>query len=332
MLDESRAAVAKVLNVPCEAVVYVPNATSGVNTILRNLTWHEDGKDEILVFSTIYGSCGKTVEYVCEANGYRVNGRALNITYPCEDADLVQLFKDAVKASRADRKFPRVAIFDTISSMPGLRMPFEELTRVCREEGIFSLIDAAHAIGQIPIDLSELDPDFFVTNCHKWLFVPRGCAVLYVPVKHQALMRSTLPTSHGFQPRSASFGRPSTMPLGDNSKFVQNFEFVGTIDNSNYLVVPEALRWREEVCGGEEAIMNYNIKLAKQGGKIIADILGTEVIDNKSHTLTDCCLVNIVLPLRVSEEKTTDSNTINPKFGWEVTGLMVSYLSFVDRR
>lgn len=328
LLDESRAACAKVLNSPVEAIVYVPNATAGVNTVLRNLVWNENGKDEIVVFSTIYGACGKTVEYVAEASLNKVTPRSIHLTYPCEDDEIVTLFKDAIKASKSEGKVPRLAVFDTISSMPGLRFPFEALTAICHEEGVLSLIDAAHAIGQIPIDLTKLNPDFFVSNCHKWLFVPRGCAVLYVPVKHQDIMRSTIPTSHGFQPRGIPIGRPSTLPKGANSTFVQNFEFVGTIDNSNYLVLPEALKWREEVCGGERAIMDYNNQLARDGAQVVADILGTHVVDNKSHSITNCCLVNVVLPITASTEKMAGKTTIDPALGWKSVAWSKTYYPF----
>jgi len=300
----------------------------GINTVLRNLVWNKNGKDEILLFNTIYGACGKTVEYVSEVSGDLVVGRPIHLTYPCEDADLIALFRDAIKASRAEGKVPRVAIFDTISSMPGLRMPFEQLTAICREEGILSFIDGAHGVGQIPLDLTELDPDFLMSNCHKWLFVPRGCAVLYVPVRNQYLIRSTLPTSQGFEPRGASVGRPSTMPKTEsNSSYVQNFEFVGSIDSTNYLVIPEALKWREQVCGGEKAIMEYNNNLAKEGAKLIAKILGTEIIDNETHTLTNCALVNVALPLKTSNDKIPGVNTVKPDFGWEATVWMSKLLN-----
>lgn len=78
---------------------------------------------------------------------------------------------------------------------------------------------------------------------------------------------------------------------------MNNFEFVGSLEIAQYFVVPEAIQWREEVCGGEEAIMNYNISLAQKGGQIVADILGTEILDNEEKTLTKCALVNIRLPL-----------------------------------
>lgn len=316
-------------------VVYIPNATNGVNTVLRNIVWDRDGKDEILYFNTIYGACGKTIEYICEANHDIVRAREVHIRYPMEDADLLAVFKGAIKASRSEGKTPRVAIFDTVSSLPGVRMPFESLTAICKEEGVLSLIDGAHGIGHISLDLSALDPDFFVSNCHKWLFVPRGVAVFYVPERNQHLIRSTLPTSHGFVPRAgAAVGAANPLPVGDNSAYVQNFEFVGTIDNSNYLVISDAIKWREKVCGGEKAIREYNTKLAQEGGKAIARILGTEVMDNSTKTLTNCCLVNIRLPLTASPIKIPGVNTIDPVHGmtatqWMQRRLVEEYKTFI---
>jgi selenocysteine lyase/cysteine desulfurase len=335
-LDVAREAVAKVINAPTETVVFVPNATLGVNTVLKNLVWHEDGKDEILYFNTIYGACGKTVNYVSENTRGIVKGRQIDISYPAEDSDILTAFKKAIKASRAERKVPRVAIFDVVSSLPGMRAPFEQLTALCREEGVLSLIDGAHGIGHVHLDLSAFDPDFFVSNCHKWFFVPRGCAVFYVPVRNQDLIRSTIPTSHGFVPKlGASTGLPNPLERSPTkSDFVINFEFVGTIDNSNYLVVPEAIKWREQVCGGEKAVIEYNTKLARDGGKLVADYLGTHILDNSTHTLTDCCLVNIALPLTASPEKIEGKHTIKPEYAmgavmWIQKTLTYEYHTFI---
>jgi hercynylcysteine S-oxide lyase len=137
-------------------------------------------------------------------------------------------------------------------------------------------------------------------------------------------MRSSLPTSHYFTPLPRLGVSPANNPLPPTGKsnFVSQFEFVGSVDNGPFLCVPEALRFRREVCGGEEAIMNYCFDLARDGGRLIAQILGTEVMDNKDHTLTyQCCMVNVRLPLEVVDDgddvnerskgvPASDSNTI----------------------
>lgn len=295
-LDESRAAIAKLINAPIEACVFVSNATTGINTILRNLVY-EPG-DVIVYFATIYGACHKTIEYVTETTP--LEAVKVEYTYPCSDASLLEAFEKTIEDVKASGRRPRAAMFDTIVSMPGVRMPFEQLTTMCRKHNVLSIIDAAHCVGQIPIDLTTLDPDFFVSNCHKWLHVPRGCAVFYVPVRNQHLMRSTLPTSHGFVPKAGNT-LVSPLPPSAKSEYISNFEFIGTLDNSPYLCIPAALAWREKVVWkdlrGEDAVIGYGQYLAERAGEIVSKILGTEVLQNEEGTLTKCHFANVRLPL-----------------------------------
>lgn len=106
-----------------------------------------------------------TVSYITETTP--ATSRRIDFTYPVSDAWLCSAFSDAVEQIKAEGNRPKIAIFDTIVSMPGVRFPFEQLTKLCREHDVLSLIDGAHSVGHIPLDLEELDPDFFVSNCHK---------------------------------------------------------------------------------------------------------------------------------------------------------------------
>lgn len=302
LLDESRAAVAKLLRVSVETTVFVNNATVGVNTVLRNLVWNPDGKDEILHFDTIYNGCARTIDYVVEDRQGLVSSRCINLPYPCEDDAVVAAFKSGVKASLDAGKRPRLCLFDVVSSLPGVRFPFEAITAACREAGILSLVDGAQGVGMVDLDLGTVDPDFFVSNCHKWLHVPRGCAVFYVPLRNQPLIRSSLPTSHWFAPRSATKANPNPLALSNKSEFVRNFGFVGTLDNAPYMCVKDSIKWREEVLGGEERIREALTELARSGGKRAAEILGTRILDNESQSLTRCPMVNVALPLAVEPE------------------------------
>ncbi|KAF2999024.1 hypothetical protein E8E13_008212 [Curvularia kusanoi] len=294
-LNASRAAVAELIKAPLNTVTFVPNATLGVNTVLRNFQYEEG--DHILYFATIYKGCHSTVEYISETT--LAQTARVEYTYPVEDEWLVDAFKKKVEEVKSAGGRVKVAIFDTVVSMPGVRMPFERLLEACKELGVMSLLDAAHGIGHLDLDVSQLDPDFMTTNCHKWLHVPRGCAVLYVPLRNQHLIRSTLPTSWGFKNLSSV---PNTVnPKGAfggaiDSEYIGNFEFVGTIDSAPYLCVPSAIEWRKAL-GGEKVITEYCTKLAQDAGQLIAKALGTEVLDNETKTMSQCCMTMVRLPI-----------------------------------
>ncbi|TGJ78368.1 hypothetical protein E0Z10_g10398 [Xylaria hypoxylon] len=295
ILDECRAAMAKLVNAPTDTIVFVSNATTGVNTVLQNLAWDDD--DEIMYFSTVYGACGKMIDYVVDSSRGRVSSRPVNLSYPCEDEDILQAFHVALDNSASAGKRAKVCVFDIVSSLPGVCFPFEAITKACRAAGVLSLLDGAQGVGMVDIDLESLDPDFFVSNCHKWLFVPRSCAVFYVPLRNQHMITTSMPTSHGYVPKSGSRFNP--LPPSNNPAFVENFQFVGTLDTSPYACVKEAIEWRERVLGGEAKIREYTQTLAREGGKTVARILGTEVLDNKSQTMSRCAMTNVALPIDV---------------------------------
>lgn len=119
-----------------------------------------------------------------------------------------------------------MAVFDALSSLPGVRFPFEIINSIVHENNILSLIDGAHAIGQIELNLKELNPDFFITNCHKWLFSPRGCAILYVPKRNQGFIHpTTINAAYKFHADSS-----------DYSSFTQEHA-LNTIDTAPFLCV-----------------------------------------------------------------------------------------------
>ncbi|KAK7701361.1 hypothetical protein SLS64_010404 [Diaporthe eres] len=304
LLDENREAAAKLINAPSvDEVVFVTNATVGLNTVLRNLSWSEDGKDEIIHFSTIYGGIGKTVDYVVDSTYGRVSSRSIELTYPISDDAIIAKFRQAVQESRRLKR-PRAAVFDVVSSVPGVCFPYKEMVSVCRELGILSVVDGAQGVGMLELDMTALDPDFFVSNCHKWLLVPRGCAVFYVPQRNQHLIRSTVPTSHGYVPLPGVALGANPLAPSAKSVFVNAFEYVGTLDSSPYLCVKDALEFRESVLGGEARIQQYMRSLATEGGAKVSDRLGTWVLGHehaRGDSFADCAMVNVAMPLVVMQ-------------------------------
>ncbi|KAJ6784446.1 hypothetical protein PWT90_11021 [Aphanocladium album] len=176
LVKASRAAIAQFLGVEAGEVVFVPNATTGVNTVLRNLVFNEG--DTILNFNTIYGACSKTIESLSET--CPVSSHQINITYPITDDEIVMKFHSAIQHLKMSGKHPQLAMFDSVLTFPGVRFPWERLVTICREQGVLSLIDGAHGIGHIDLShIGSVGPDFMISNCYKYLKLITLPTVMY---------------------------------------------------------------------------------------------------------------------------------------------------------
>lgn len=221
----------------------------------------------------------------------------VELDYPVSDDEIIKLTETALKLN----KNIKLILMDAISSLPGVRFPWEEICYLCRQHKIYSLVDAAHAITQIPVDVTISQPDFFVSNLHKWSYVPRGCAVLYVQRPLQRLVHS-LPIGHGYVSSTLPFIK-SPVRTSPEGVWVTEHEWTGTIDWSGYLSVDAAFKFIEK-CGGAEKIREYCHGLAINGGTRVAEILGTEVLQCSTTEYT-ANMINVRLPLDVPEESET---------------------------
>ncbi|KAI8635691.1 aminotransferase family protein-like protein [Xylariaceae sp. FL1651] len=290
LLYQARQAIAPLLGAETDEVVFVPNALTGINTILRNLKYVEG--DVILYFSTIYGGCRKTIFSLEETTPVR--GYCIDLVYPIEDEDILRNVDTALLKIRQEGRRVVLAMFDTVLTFPGVRFPWESLVHICKQHSIMTCIDGAHGIGHIDLGhLARVGPDFFISNCYKWLMVPLGCAILYVAKRNHPLIKTSYPTDGAYLPEAE---RKSISPT---QYFGKLFQHVSTVDTTPYLCVIEALRFRNEVCGGEKLVREYTQALAKGGGELMAALMGTEVLKNRNGALQDCCFTNVRLPLTV---------------------------------
>ncbi len=255
MWDESRSAVARMLNADVDGMVFVSNATQGVNTVLRSLDL-EPG-DEIIVPDHSYQACWNAVDYVTRRSGAKTV--VVEIPFRVEDPkQVIDLIMEAVTERTV------LALIDTVTSPTGSRMPFEELTNRLQSRGVDVLLDAAHGPGIVPIDLSRLEPAYCVGNFHKWTCSPKGSAFLHIRKDRKDLIHP-LNISHGFSFEGTA-----------QEKFEFEFAWPGTQDPTPWLCIPKAMSFMEElVVGGWPEIMRRNRDLALQGRNLICDALGT---------------------------------------------------------
>jgi isopenicillin-N epimerase len=221
LLDEARAALAAYLNTERDRLVFVQNATTGVNIVARSLPL--GAGDEILTTDHEYGACDHTWGWVCEQTG----ARYVRVSIPLPvttHADFIERVWSAVNPRT------KVIYLSHITSPTALIFPIQEICRRAREAGILTVIDGAHAPGQIPVDLTAIDADFYTGNLHKWLCAPKGSAFLYARSEYQAwLVPPTI--SWGWTP---------------DRTYITAQQQQGTRDPAAYLTVPEAIRYLAE--------------------------------------------------------------------------------------
>ncbi|SPO27978.1 related to isopenicillin N epimerase [Ustilago trichophora] len=308
LLTQARQEVAQLVGCHVDDLVLVNNATSGVNAVLRGLngTWKQG--DAILVYETVYGACGKTAQYIIDSNSHsKLKLVKVALTYPLSHDQVIRKTTEAiVKAQEEEGLNIRIGIVDAISSIPGVLVPWQRIVSLFRTHSILSLVDGAHAVGQIPLNLKQADPDFFISNCHKWLSAHRGVAFLYTPPRNQHLSLA-IPTSHDYlSPNLPKPSGPALIPTNAPTNYIATWEWTGTQDLSNYLTIPAALEFRRWM-GGEKAIMEYNFSLAQKAGEIVSKILGNnshvmEVDSDKQDEKLTAAMVNVSIPISVNKE------------------------------
>ena len=164
-------------------VVLVPNTTSGINAVFRSLVFAFG--ERILHISTIYNSMNAIIQYLMDYSNGAISKVVFNATYPMTNAAFLQQFEAFLEEQYDPQRPIRIALIDHITSVPSVVIPIDKVIPMLKRYNISVMVDGAHAIGQVPINITALKPDYYVTNAHKWLYAARGCAMLYVAKEHQ---------------------------------------------------------------------------------------------------------------------------------------------------
>jgi isopenicillin-N epimerase len=229
LLRVSREALAGYIHADADDLVFIPNATHAVNIVARSLRLQPG--DEILTTNHEYGACDFTWEFLCGKAGASYIHQ--QIPFPLPEAGSLDWIADHFWQAVTPRT--KVIFLSHITSPTALRLPVEQICQRARAAGILTIIDGAHALGQVPLDMQAVGADFYTSNCHKWALSPKGAAFLYARREVQSLIEP-LVISWGLHPN----GTPST-----GSQFVDYLQWTGTRDPAAALAVPDALEFME---------------------------------------------------------------------------------------
>jgi selenocysteine lyase/cysteine desulfurase len=159
-----RARMAKYINAPLEDTVLIDNASNGINVLLRS--WQFKPNEVLLDFTTAYGPFKAFYAWLGATRGVEVV--TVNFTFPLSGpADITAAFEETLSVLHARGKSVGVAVVSQVSSAPAIVLPATEIVQAMRDAGIPSIVDGAHALGAVNIDINAMAPDFWFGNGHK---------------------------------------------------------------------------------------------------------------------------------------------------------------------
>lgn len=225
LLKQARIALADFVHCAAEDLYFTPNPTFAVNTIMRSLSL-EPG-DEILTTNHEYGAMDRTWRFFCKKSGAKYIRQ--NITLPIISKEkIVEEFWSGYTSKT------KVIFINQISSATAIIFPVKEICEKAQELGLITIVDGAHVPGHIPLNISELNPDYYTGTLHKWMLAPKGSSFLYVKKEMQ----------QDLEPLVVSWGYESIAP--SESLFLDYHEYQGTNDNSAFIVTPKVIQFLKE--------------------------------------------------------------------------------------
>lgn len=273
LLATARAPLGSYLGARADDLVFVPNATHGMNIVAHSLVPTLAPGDEVLATNHEYGAVERTWTMLCEAAGVRYRAQPLALPVTTPEALVEQLWAGVTERTR-------ILVVSHITSPTALTFPVAAICQRAAARGILTVVDGAHAPGQIGLQLQALGADFYTGNLHKWLCAPKGAAFLYARPERQALLRPLI-VSWGWQARD-----PGVSPFQDY------FEWIGTDDPAAFLSVPAAIAFQAE--HDWPAVRVACHALAAQTAERIAALTGLPPISPATNTAewwTQMCAV-----------------------------------------
>ena len=270
LMAGARQALADHINARRDDVVFFTNPTTALNMVARSLINRqidplEDG-DEILATDHEYGALNRTWQFLGRKKGLKYIQHPVPLPVGSH-TDLVDHFCSRI----TDRT--RVIFISHITSPTALTFPVREVCRIARNAGILTIIDGAHAPGQLPLDMAEIGADFYAGACHKWLMSPKGASFLHVRKEVQDWL----------EPLVVSWGYESDHPSG--SRFIDHHEWQGTRDLAAFLSVPAAIDFNKQE--NWEQVRQYCHQLAVETRDRLLRIPGIDPISPTSTVLTE---------------------------------------------
>ncbi len=207
--EGARAALSRLLHVPAPELAWALNTSTAMRTVLHSLRLTSD--DQLITCDQEHVATRSLYNGLRDELGLSV----VVLSTAGEAGDLLQRLEDALRQPSIGRK---VVLLSHVSCIDGRRLPMTEAIALTRGAGGIILIDGAQAVGQISVDLHQLDADFYIGSGHKWLLGPSGIGYIHVQRERLAAFNPHwLPEMDRHKATAAALGEAGTTNLAQRA-------------------------------------------------------------------------------------------------------------------
>lgn len=241
LMQEAISKLAKYVSGFAEDIVLIDNVSAGINTIFEMVRLN--ASTPILELSLAYGMVRNVNTYVSQRYGAPV--QKCFLPFPSTPDDILSRFEAALDQDPT----PYIVVIDHITSFPAMAMPVKEMVAMANARGVITVVDGAHALGQVDVNVTDIDADFYTANGHKWLLAAAGSAFLHAKPKWQSNLH------------------PVVISTAYGTGYQGEFEWIGTRDYTSMLTMTTALAWRQNLT--DAAVRQYNHNLCLEATKTL---------------------------------------------------------------
>lgn len=257
--------IAEIVSAENSDIMIVSSASDGVNAFYKSISWSKG--DKIFFYNTVYGMTRQLFNHLQEKFQVHLVECILTRETIEDEAKLINFTKEFVEKNGPFK----AANLEHIGSIPTFIYPIDSLIKIFQKDGTIILVDGAHAIGNIPINLKNIRADGYLSNLHKWMFAPRGTAFLYASKNFQKILHPNI-ISHYYK-----------------TDLQKEFIIPCTMDYSAWLAAKIAIAWRKQI--GEQNIQQFTNKMAWEAGLVVSKIWGTTLLIRQEERLAS--MVNV---------------------------------------
>ena len=222
IVEEAREKLAMFVGTSAKRLALVQNTTMAMSVPAKGLTWKEGG--EILTTDQEYGAVRACWEYIADHHNMKI----VRVELPLKIESAEQIV-DTFNAGFTDRT--RAVVFNHVYWSTGLVTPVKQLTELGRERGAWVIVDGAHAVGMVPLNLDDANPHFYCSSLHKWVLSAKGTGMLYVS--------------------EDAYDHTEPLILGRNVRPVASdasrYDMMGTRDQTPFMGLGAALDFQNEI-------------------------------------------------------------------------------------